>query len=195
MLQRRVKGDVGRAGDNWGIIGSGGDIWGTSDRCHFLYTRVEGDFKITIEDAYIDGVGLNPSYNDWEKFGIMARQSLDSGSQMAIALIRGSDQAFILQWREEPGIDAASTGDSTYTYADEHTGAFSLERDGDYFIASYIDANGDEIINEEHFVFMEGPIYVGLAVTSHDYGLTSIGTFSNVSLEGTTVQVNSWMLY
>ncbi len=189
-------GDVGRAGDEWAVVGLGADIWGTADQFHYLYKQVEGNFTMRIEDVSVGPTGSNPSGNDWQKMGIMARESLDANAAYAYAMLRFSDQAYSLQWRDSTEAGAAWDGDASQTPLDEHEGrAIILERDGPLFVASYVDASGNVVENNMHEVPMEDPIYVGIAVTSHQAGATSAGFFSNVQFEGTAVPVRKWYLY
>jgi len=188
-------GSVGRAGNDWAVIGSGHDIWDSADDFHFLYKRVQGNFKMSIENAYVGPIGEVPTGSTWAKMGIMARQSLTAPSAYAYAMIRSQDQAFSLQWREEEGIGSNWDGDATQTYVPDHHGAFGLERVGNDFTAFYIDATGAEVVNNIHYVEMTDPIWLGIAVTSHETGSTAVGLFSNVKFQGTAVSVREWMLY
>ncbi len=189
-------GGIGRSGDDFAVVGLGHDIWDQSDDFFFLYKKVEGNFKLSIDNVSIGPTGANPSGNDWQKMGIMARQDLNGPSAYAIACLRSSDQAFMMQWRETAGGDGNWDGDSTLTTFSDHGGiSIILEREGDTFYASYVDASGEEILNNAHDVIMEDPIYVGVAVTSHQIGATSAGNFSNPQFEGTAVPVRRWILY
>ena len=198
-----AEGDVGRAGDDWLVIGSGGDIWGTADAFHYLYKRVEGDFKLSVENASIMAYGDNPTSNDWAKMGIMARSSLEPGAAYAFALLRISDQAYMLQYREEDGASAAPefAGGSAVYLEDigaggfPHHGSIAMERRGDDFVIFYDDDTGTEVEWDVWTVFMEDPIYVGIAVTSHETGSTGAGVFSDVTFTGTAVPVREWMLH
>ena len=185
-------GKVGNSGDNWGVVGSGDDIWNAADSFHYLYKKVTGDFKMTIEKASIGPFGSVPSSNDWQKMGIMARQSLTSSSAYVFAMIRKSDQFYGMQWRETDA-GAAASDDALLT--GDHAGTLILERKGDTFTNSYVDASGKVVENDSHDVVMTDPIYIGIAVTAHQAGATSIGYFSNVKFEGKAVPVRRWMLY
>ncbi len=192
-----AEGSVGRGGEDWAVVGSGADIWGTADAFHYLYKRVEGDFKMSIENAAIIPFGETPTGNNWAKMGIMARDSLDAGSAYTYAMVRMEDQAYMFQYREEAGIDAAPgfVADAA-VYPPDHDGGFILERRDDDFFAFFTDANtGDEVEWDGWTVFMEDPIYVGIAVTSHEDGSLGAGMFSNVVFEGTSVPVETWMLH
>lgn len=201
-------------GETWTVVGSGADIWDSADHFHFLWTRVEGDFVFSVDDPYIGPFGSTPSSNDWQKMGIMARQDLSAGSAYVINNLRVSDQAYMQQWR-----DAANTG-AAWTDATTPPGEWNLNwdpaadginrpnledvtlggtivmaREGDFFTLEYLDANGERIYLQDHELAMTDPIYLGIAVTSHEDGSLSRGIFKNPKLEGTTVAVKAWMLY
>ena len=189
-------GDATLENGAYSVIGSGHDIWDSADDFHFLYMQVEGDFKMTIEDAFIGPIGDNPSSNDWQKMGIMARQDLTPGSMYVYSNLRSSDQAFMMQWRDEADTGAAWDGDGTLTPAGEHIGTITLERQDIAYLATYVDASGNVVENNYHEMFFDdGPIYLGIAVTSHTTGATSVGTFSNLTFEGSVVSVSDWQLY
>ncbi|MBZ0255999.1 hypothetical protein K8I31_08055, partial [bacterium] len=201
-------------GDTWTVVGSGGDIWDAADHFHYLYTRVEGDFIFTIDDPYIGPFGSTPSSNDWQKMGIMARQDLTAGSAYVYNVIRAQDQQYMQQWRDSAGAgaswveayttpgewnlnwDPASDGINQPTL-DEVTlgGTFVMAREDDFFTLEYLDATGERIYLQDHELPMTDPIYVGIAVTSHEDGSLSQGIFKNPQLEGSIVAVKGWMLY
>lgn len=189
-----AEGTVGKAGETWLVVGSGADIWGTADEFHYLYLRANGDFTMSIEDAQVTGFGGNPSSNDWQKVGIMARQSLDAGSTYAYSMLRSLDHNLYLQWRDE-GVTAAGIPDAEIVTEDLHQGNIGLERSGDDFISFYFDSDGNRVDQSFHFLPMTDPIYVGVAVTSHQDGSLSVGSFNNVQFNGTAVPVGEWMLH
>ena len=191
-----VEGSVGRGGDDWAVVGSGADIWGTADAFHYLYKRVEGDFKMSIENASIIPFGETPTGNNWAKMGIMARDTLDANSAYAYAMLRMEDQGYMLQYREEAGVNAAPEfSEAATVFPPDHDGRIAMERRGDDFFAFFTDANtGEEVEWDGWTVVMEDPIYVGIAVTSHENGSLGAGMFSNVVFEGTAVAVEDWML-
>lgn len=58
----------------------GADVWADGDVCTFAYSRINGDFDISVR---IDDKESSAGPNDrWGKFGLMARQSLDCTSRM-----------------------------------------------------------------------------------------------------------------
>lgn len=194
------KGKVLHDNKDWSVIGSGADIWGTADGFEFLYLGASGDFTFSIENAKIGGYGSNPSSDGWQKMGIMARQDLTAGSANAIAEIRQSDQAYMLQWRLSAGIDSINGGDSLTTATADHGGRLMLKREGNIFSAYYINTAGEEVYQSEIEVEMTDPIYVGIATTAHSNGAFSAGTFSNPKFTGKSVPVTppgveAWMMF
>ncbi|MBN2325710.1 MAG: hypothetical protein JXR73_01060 [Candidatus Omnitrophica bacterium] len=208
-------GNVSVDGDAYQVIGSGHDIWDAADDFHYLWMRVSGDFTFSIDDPYIGAYGSNPSSNDWQKMGIMARQELTASSPYVYGCVRSSDQALMIQWRETDGGDAAWTDASqigpsewnpNYDPAlsdgvnnpslDEVSlgGTIKMTREADLFTLWYVYDNEDWYQNEFELA-MTDPIYLGIAVTSHTTGATSQGIFKNPQVEGTIVNVKSWMLY
>lgn len=81
--------DLGAAGDpvepgstftcqagRFDCVAGGGDFWGSSDRGHFVYQRVEGDFDVAVRlESYEGG-------NTYSRAGLMARAGLEANSVM-----------------------------------------------------------------------------------------------------------------
>ncbi|MDX9755266.1 MAG: Ig-like domain-containing protein, partial [bacterium] len=169
-----AQGFVGRDGDTWKVIGSGSDIWGTADNFHYLWLRATGDFRFSVENPYIGGWGPNAGANDWQKFGLMARQSLDANSAFAAGELRASDQAFFLQYRPSAGVDAtweesgalvgATTWNTNLTaapakpaFADYPLGGkITLAREGNFFSILY-ELDGEDFLQWEDEVVMTDP--------------------------------------
>lgn len=208
-------GNISVDGDTWKVFGSGADIWGTADSFHYLWLKAQGDFKFSLENPYIGAYGNTPSTNDWQKMGVMVRQDLTAPSAYVIGLLRASDQRFYFQWRDANATDAAGDDANASLGADVWNpnydpavasinqpsldqvtlgGGFVVERVGDTFTASYL-FDGQEEYIWEHDTVMTDPVYVGVAVTSHQAGAMSQGVFSNPKFTGKTVAVQSWMLF
>ena len=56
-------------GKSFTVSGGGGDIWGTADQFHFVYSRMDGD-------EIIGRVASMPKTEPWAKAGLMIRDSL-----------------------------------------------------------------------------------------------------------------------
>lgn len=186
--------DVGTGGDfgakeyEYVIKASGADIWGTADEFHFVYMQVEGDFTIFGRTD----IDAGTSTSDWVKSGLMVRDNLTPGSPYAYAVFR-RNMDYMAQWRDQQDAGAASTGDSKIVPADEIQGYYdegvtytiALERRGNTFNFYYVSAaTGERVLQESHTVpGMEDPVYVGMAVTSHDDGKLSTAFWRNVGIE------------
>ena len=56
------------------ITAGGADVWGSADQFHFAYNTVSGDVRVSANFEWICKT------NDWAKYGVMLRNSLDDGS-------------------------------------------------------------------------------------------------------------------
>lgn len=186
--------DVGTGGDfgakeyEYVIKASGADVWGTADEFHYVYMEVEGDFTIFGRTDLQVGDGDAT----WSKSGLMVRDNLTPGSPYAYAMYR-SNLDFMAQWRDQQDGDAASSGDALIVtadkirsyYTDGVTYTIALERRGNTFNFYYVSADtGERVLQESHVVpGMEDPVYVGMAVTSHNDGKLTTAFWRNVGIE------------
>ncbi len=181
-------GDFGAAQYEYVIQASGADIWGTADEFHYVYMEAEGDFTIYGRTDIEVGSGNA----DWAKTGLMVRDNLTPGSPYAYAMFR-SNMDFMPQWRDEQDADASWTGDSIIVpaaevqeyWGEDVTYTISLERRGNTFSYYYVSIEtGEQVLVESHTVpGMQDPVYVGMAVTSHEDGQTSTAYWRNVGIE------------
>jgi hypothetical protein len=125
----------------------------------------------------------------WAKAGVMIRETLDPGSKFAAVYITpGNGCRF--QARINTAIDAISDTTVATTAQIAITAPYwvKLERDlGGNFRASY-SANGSTWTSmswNPQNIAMGSNVYVGLALTSHNAGLTCKAVFSNVTTTGT----------
>jgi hypothetical protein len=70
-------------GTVWNLMGSGADIWGTSDQCNFQPWLVWGDCTIICRVTSLS------TGNIWQKIGIMVRDGFNSGSDYALFCATG----------------------------------------------------------------------------------------------------------
>ncbi len=164
--------------DRYTVNGSGDDVWNESDAFQFVYTEWSGDF-IFEADTTISG-GLPGQ--DWIKSMLMARQDLSPGSANVTTRVRRDGQ-YSMQWRDLPD-DTDSKGS---TIGDLRVTGLNgarhrLERQGDTFICSYLNSEGEWIEVDRHDLVMTDPILVGMGVTAHDTGEIATGTFTGVDL-------------
>ena len=73
--------------------GSGYNIWFNRDEFQYLYKKINGDFILTANFAFLGEKG-----NGHRKIGWMIRESLDEGAASYNAVTHGDGLA-VLQWR------------------------------------------------------------------------------------------------
>jgi signal transduction histidine kinase len=95
-----VAGGLELNGNTFAIRGSGNDIWGPSDQCHFTFQKMAGGREIVVHVAGLEGADSRA------KAGIMIRESLDSQSPWAAMLV-GPAHRVGFQARRGPGKNAA----------------------------------------------------------------------------------------
>ena len=153
------------------VRNAGRDIWGTADSFTWVYREMHGDFagKATITD--IEGVEA------WTKAGVMIRQSLDPGSPHHFVLAsKGKGLAY--QRRLTQGGTSLHTG----------LGATALPlrvefgRLGRRILVSIARPGGafERVVDTD---FTDGPVLVGLPVTSHGSSTIASGSFEHVELD------------
>jgi glucosylceramidase len=173
-------GSTGNAGSiNSGLMiaSGGGDIWNTSDSCHFAYLTMTGDGTI------IARVASQEKSDPWTKSGVMMRESLAANSsQVTVAMT--PMQGVHFSCRATTG--AATTGTTV-------SGPFppqwvKLVRAGTTF-TGYNSLNGTTWtqVGSPLVVAMANTIYVGLAVASHSSSGLNITTFDSVSAPGLSI--------
>ena len=196
---------AGRYGGEWGVVGAGPGVRRTIDGFHYLYRHVNGDFRLRLEGARVEFNWKDPttSVNGWAKFGIMARQNLETGAAHAFAMIRLEDQPLLLQSRQTEG--AITTRDTVQNVnlasLDQHNGSMGLKRNGDVFTCFYVNPSGEDVEVDSVTIGMADPVFVGIAATGSEPGplfdSTIFGQFSNVEFihEGQPTAISSWMIY
>ena len=159
------------------LKGSGDDIWDTQDAFRFAYKTIVGDGEIIARVVDQDAT------SDWNKCGIMVRESLSEGSRHAfIALTSGNGAAF--QYR--PTTDGVSYNTNT-TSNIKAPYWLKLVISGSTYTA-YVSPDGltwTKVGNTVDAGFGNGsPVYAGLAITSHDNTVLSTAHVDNYSLGG-----------
>lgn len=168
-------GDASFDGNEYAVSGSGADIWGSADAFHFLFQEISGAFIIRGNSL----VFPFESGNDWVKGGIMVRNNLSAGSSYGYLLVR-TDLQMASQARDTQGGSAFTVND---LFA-EQNGDMEIERRGNLISFFYIDDSGNrqpfgEVVLED----LQDPVYLGLAITSHEDGSLSELFFSGLQIE------------
>jgi hypothetical protein len=184
-----VEGPVG----TYTMTASGADIWNQADEFHFAYKMLTGTGSIVARVESVDQT------DDWAKAGVMIRETLDAGSKFAAVYITPTNtdgsatNGCRYQARTDTDIDATSDSGVATTEQMAIVAPYwvKLERDiSGSFRASY-SANGStwqQMSWNPLNISMSSNVYVGLALTSHNTGVTCEATFSNVTITGTVGQ-------
>ncbi|MGB2865027.1 MAG: hypothetical protein WBC05_16995, partial [Sedimentisphaerales bacterium] len=161
------------------MTGSGIDIWDNSDQFHFAFKEVTGTAKITAKVESVENT------QEFAKAGVMIRDSLDADSAN-IAVFITPENGVRFQYRNT----ADGTTDRQFFEGITAPQWVRLERTSGGLVRAYYSADGT---TWERFdliqVTMSSPMYIGLAVTSHDADLTCEAKFSNVSFPDTNVDM------
>ena len=162
-----------RAGDSeYQITGGGANMWGSADAFQFVFRKLTGDVAITADVRFL-GAGAVAH----RKAALMIRQSLDPDSAYADVAVHG-DGLTSLQFRP-------SAGGATQEVRSELKAPVRLriERRG----AAYTllaGAPGEPLKSSGPVtVAMQDPVYIGLAVCSHDANILETAVFTNVKVE------------
>ncbi len=151
------------------ITGGGANMWGNADAFQFAWRRHTGDVGGTVSVRWQKEGG-----NAHRKAGWMIRQSLDADAPYVDAVIHG-DGLTSLQYRKVQGGPTEEMQSPVKGPA-----AIQLERHGDVFTLS-VSPDGQAFQSVRSVsIALKDPVYVGLAVCSHDDAVTETALLSNV---------------
>lgn len=186
-----IKGRTSHTRDRVEITAGGRDFWGHGDEGHFAFTRVSGDFALSVR---IVSLTMSDLYT---KAGLMLRASLEPDAEHAFLLAFGDNQArnrnnggLEFQYRESPGAACVALyppqplpklPDFPASYPDLW---LKLIRRGDRVTAQ---ASGDSRHWRtycEHRQHLPEAAFLGLAVTSHHSERAVQACFTHLSLTG-----------
>src|SRR5436190_236160 len=154
------------------ITGGGANMWGTLDAFHFVSKRMSGNFAITADVRFI-GKGVE----EHRKAVLVVRQSLNPNAPYADVALHG-DGLTALQFRPVPGAETSEVRSDVNAPV-----RIRLERRGDQFLMS-VGKPGEPLeASIPATVGLDGPVYVGIGVCSHDAQVLETAVFSNVSIE------------
>jgi hypothetical protein len=159
-------------GRTYRITGGGANMWAAADAFHFAWKKVSGDVAITADIEFV-----GPGAVAHRKAAVIIRQSLDADSAYADVAAHG-DGLTSLQYRPAAGV-------ATLEARSEIKGPrrLRLERRGDEFRMWVGEPGGTLTPGGPVTVALNGPVYVGLAVCSHDANILETAVFSNVRIE------------
>jgi len=159
------------------MTASGADIYSSADEFHFAYKEVSGAAAIIAKVESVENT------DPWAKAGVMIRDTLDADSRYVAVLVT-PENGVRFQYRR-------TAGGSTERYFAEGITApqwVKLERTTGGLVRAFYSADGTTWTNFNLVqVRMDMPVYIGLAVTSHNPALTCEAKFSHVSFGNTSV--------
>jgi phosphatidylserine/phosphatidylglycerophosphate/cardiolipin synthase-like enzyme len=165
-----VNGSASESSGTFTVQGSGADIWNTADAFRYAYKQLTGDSTIVARVASVQNV------NVWTKAGVMVRQTLDAGSPHASMFVTPA-RGLAFQRRTTAGATSLNT-----SAAGAAPAWVKVSLSGQTVTASVsTDGVSWTQVGQETIAF-SGPIFVGLAVTSHDNTRLASATFDNVTI-------------
>ena len=171
-------GDIGvtpKAGSISGafrVSGGGANVWGKVDALFFAWKRITGDVTISADVAF-EGAGVNAH----RKAMLLLRQDLTPGSVYADVALHG-DGLTALQYRDAVDGDTKEVR-STVT----GPGRVQIERRGNQIRIGAAKAGGAVVWTAPVSLALNGPIYAGIGVCSHDASVLETALFSNVRID------------
>ena len=165
------------AGGELRVTGGGADMWGKADAFHFVWKKVSGDVSLTA-DVQLMGA----STQEKRKAALMIRQSLDADAAYADIAFHGNGE-IAAQWRLTAGGPTADTMMPNFLDTDTPQ-RISIRRQGNTFTVMAGKPGGPLTALAPMTVNLADPVYIGLAVCSHDAGGLTTAVFRNVKLEG-----------
>ena len=182
-----LKGTVQFVKDGVDITAGGEDIWMNSDQFYFVYEIFSGDFDISVKLESLEQSHL------YTKAGLMAREELTPGSRNLMFLAfpgnakRNNNRGgYEFQYRLETGKQSKAIYPSLTDSAAQTAfpvqfpnGWIRLKRTGKNFTA-FTGSDGSTWKKYTEFVMnMPKKIYLGMAVTAHIKGATTVAKFRN----------------
>lgn len=168
------------ASGEYTVTGGGGDIFGTSDAFHYLWRRLPGDVTLTADVHFL---GTSAAHH--RKAVLMIRQSLEPDAVYVDAALHGSGLT-ALQYRQ-----TASAKTLSIRSPENAPTQIRLERRGNQF-TMYVGKPGEKLVATGPVsVNLQGPVYVGLGVSSHNAETVETAVFSNVTIKLAQVGQNA----
>ena len=176
------------------ITASGADIWGGYDEFTFVYKEVSGTMSLV---ARIDSLVNTDGFT---KAGIMVRDTLEPGARNT-AIFFTPENATRLQRRAAVDGDYISGSEETLYAGDPNDPNtfprwLKIERNAGGLVRAYTSTNGNDwemFSLARSMTTMSNPVYLGLAVTSHDDTLMTEAVISHVTLEAANGGDTDWL--
>ncbi len=175
VTPQKGSGELDGLGRKYRVAGGGADIWGKADAFHFAWKKVSGDMTFTADVEFIVA-----SAQTKRKAALMFRQSLEPDAAYADVAFHGNGE-IAAQWRAAA---AETTGDTVLPQNLDTSSPvrIRIERRGNQFVMSAGKPGVQLAAMAPVTVTLTDPVYVGLAVCSHDANGLTTAVFSNVKI-------------
>jgi regulation of enolase protein 1 (concanavalin A-like superfamily) len=155
------------------VTGSGDDIWNAVDAFRFVFVPVTGNCTITARVLAVQNT------DGWAKAGVMIRANLNADSANALVAVTPGNG---VTWQDRSSAGGSSSFNNTTGLSASYW--VRLVRSGDTF-TGYRSANGVTWTPlGAATISMASPVYVGLALTSHNNSTLSTAAFDHVTAPG-----------
>jgi Tol biopolymer transport system component len=154
------------------LTGGGANVWGNADALFFAWKRITGDVTISADVSFV-GAGVNAH----RKAMLLLRQDLTPGALYADVALHG-DGLTSLQYRE--AVDG-STKELRSTVA--APSRIQIERRGNQIRVGAAKPGAALVWTAPLTLALNGPIYAGIGMCSHDADVLETAVFSNVRFE------------
>jgi hypothetical protein len=159
------------------MTGSGADIWARADEFHFAYKELSGAGAIIAKVESLDNT------DPMAKAGVMIRDTLEPDSRYAGVFITPENG---VRFQRRTSVGGNTSRD--FALGIPAPQWVRLERTTGGLVRAYYSADGAAWTLLNIAVGgMDMPVYIGLAVTSHNIEATCEAKFSNVSFPETSV--------
>ncbi len=159
------------------MTASGTDIWDSADEFHFAYKELSGAGAIIAKVESVENT------DPWAKAGVMIRDTLEPDSINTAVLIT-PENGVRFQYRKTAG----GVTDRSFKEGITAPQWVRLERTTGGLVRAFYSADGTAwTMMNMTVVSMNMPVYIGLAVTSHNVDAMCEAKFSNVSFPDTGV--------
>jgi TolB protein len=162
---------TGKSG-GYRVTGGGANIWGKADAFQMVYKQMSGDVTLTA-DVHFVGQGVEQH----RKAALMVRQSLAPDSAYADVALHG-DGLTSLQYRVAAGEETKESKSELKAPV-----RIRLRRQGDEFTLEAGNVGEELKAIGPVTVKLHDPVYVGLAVGSHNADVLETAVFSNVEVK------------
>lgn len=166
------------ASGTYTVMGSGSDIWNTSDAFQYDYQNVVGNgqmvARVATTCAVTSGGG---SLSTYAKTGIMIRETTGANAAYVYLFIYPSSGVCVQQ-RASTGASSGQTVQTSGVVAPQYV---KLTRSGNVFTAYYSADGSTWTTAGSTTITMAANVTVGLAVTSHNNSQLDTSTFDHVA--------------